>query len=67
LLSRWIDKMNSEAEKQNGLFEDEMRSHDALGDLPVHTNKLVSGNGLANGTTRAGHQGSATTPNLAAG
>ncbi|KAH7104515.1 ATG16-domain-containing protein [Auriculariales sp. MPI-PUGE-AT-0066] len=51
LLSRWIDKMNSEASKINeaNLFYEDMKSrHDALGDLPVHSHG--SGNGLANGT-----------------
>ena len=64
LLSRWIDKMNLEAEKLNEanlFYEDLKTQHDqltsALGDLPTSGTKL-SGNGVANGTGKSPATGS---------
>lgn len=60
LLSRWIDKMNLEAEKLNeaNVFYMDLKSqHElstALGDLPGQSmsSSSQSGNGVANGTSR---------------
>lgn len=70
LLSRWIDKMNLEAEKLNEanmFYEDLKTRHElaaaALGDLPtgsLSAGPSGSGNGLANGTSRTTGKSPAT-------
>jgi autophagy-related protein 16 len=54
LLSRWIDKMNLEAEKVNeaNIFYQDMKSkHEAT--ATVQKPSDLSGNGVANGTSRS--------------